>query len=234
MECPAHGDAPPETCGRCGDFMCPGCAVAYREGRYCKACVEAVVLEREPAWESALYKFGTFRAYTKTASACLFDSRAFYKKVPPDGGPGKAVGYFVFGAMMFGTPLALVAFVAAVIMFHSLIPSWVDPAFIPQLFLYGIPAAIAAFIGVAGIYHLLARVLGARRKFEGTLRILSYAWGSLWLLQIVPGIGLVPAFFFAFLVPFRGFQEVQGLSAPRALVCALWPLAAAGALAAIL
>lgn len=235
LTCAQHGVTEPIACGRCGDFTCAQCAAPYRDERLCKACIEPAVLEREPAWES-LHKFGTFRAYAKTARAVLFDPAAFFKKNPWAAGSGKPVGFYAFASTIFGWPLGVLGLGALLAI--AIGSGWIPPGELAVLVFDAViyyPVAPLVVILAAGTwYHVLAKVFGGAGTFDVTMRVLGYSWGSLWVFALLPGLGIVPALVWGLVVPFYGLREGHALSTAGALVVAASPVVAAAGVAALL
>jgi hypothetical protein len=76
----------------------------------------------------------------------------------------------------------------------------------------------------AAVYHVCLRLLGARHRFETTLRVVSYVYGSTSLLQIFPVFGGLIGFFYSIVIAVIGFTRMQEVSTVKAAAAVVVPL----------
>lgn len=93
------------------------------------------------------------------------------------------------------------------------------------MFLLLLPFILAlSLLFWAVVYHAFLRVLGGRHRFETTLRVVSYVYGSTSLLQIFPVFGGVIGFVYSVILSVIGFMRMQEVSKPKAIAAVVVPL----------
>ncbi|HZU99791.1 MAG TPA: YIP1 family protein [Planctomycetota bacterium] len=215
--CAKHPDrTAAEVCKRCGNFMCPACAMPYQTGRYCPDCMPLMMggyggAVGTVAWEQPAG--GLLGSFWNTAIFCLRSPEAFWRGVQPEGPLGQPCGFLALGTGLFLSPLYLLMAVFY-FFFMGLIAASMGPKIGPQFAaMQGVMAggmAVAAVLvpafSVIGLfissafYHLVALICGAQRGYGTTLRILGYTHGSVapatlalgimgMFLQFVPCLG---------------------------------------------
>lgn len=96
---------------------------------------------------------------------------------------------------------------------------------VAMLLLTPLLLVIGAAVGTA-IYHLMLLLLGgAPQPIETTFRVVCYASGSTYSLQIVPLCGGIIAMFWSLVAIIIGLREAQGVSTGRAAAAVLIPAA---------
>ncbi len=76
---------------------------------------------------------------------------------------------------------------------------------------------------MSGFMHIFVHLLGGRRGFYETLKVMAYASTPTMVLGWIPLIGII-GWFWTFILNVTGIQELQQLSTPRALVAVLLPI----------
>lgn len=84
---------------------------------------------------------------------------------------------------------------------------------------------LTAAIGAA-VYHLMLLLFGgAPQPFETTLRVVCYASGSAYVLQVLPVCGGIVAALWTVVITIVGLREAHGVSTGRAAAAVLVPVA---------
>jgi hypothetical protein len=224
-----------EVCKRCGNFMCGACATTFRDGvRYCPDCIAVFTgggLAGSVPWESERASVGMLAAWWKTAKACMFGPDNFFREMSSVGGLEQALGFNVLGVTVFGLIGQTLTMLLFAILGTAVGGANQGLAFAVQApiqlvcmaVFVPIAAAISLFVGAA-IYHVIALICGANGTFETTFRILGYGMGSTSVLNVVPYLGPMVAFFWNIAIVYYGFLHCHRMSSGRALMVALFPL----------
>ena len=89
---------------------------------------------------------------------------------------------------------------------------------LPIVFVMGI------FISAVVAHLSLMIVGGAKKPYEATFRVVSYAGGACAILQLVPVCGGLVMWIWSIVLMVVGFSEVHGIGKGRALVAVLLPM----------
>lgn len=183
-------------------------------------------------WEKR-EQMGFFNALFETIRMVLLEPTKSFHSMSPTGGFGAPLFFFVLcstvGAIaVTGYQVAFTALSPASSMSPSdrmMAETLHSPVFIGgMLIVMPILFVVGAFIS-AGISHLaLMLVGGAKKPYEATFRVLSYAGGACAILQLVPVCGGFLMWIWSIVLVVVGFSEVHGIGKGRALVAVLLPV----------
>jgi len=182
-------------------------------------------------------RIGFFGALVETTRQVLTAPGAFFRAMPVTGGLGSPLLY----AVVIGwVGLVASAFYSAV--FRSIVGSslgafsnrpelasvlgWVESwaGFVAQVVFGGVAVVIGVFVA-AGILHLMLLVLGgARRDFEATFRVVSFAQATS-VLFLLPFCGQLIGGVWCLVLYVLGLAEAHQIGHGKALAAVLLPLA---------
>lgn len=181
-------------------------------------------------WEERAQR-GFFNALIETVRLVLLEPSKTFAGMPPVGGFGAPLFFYVFcatvgGVAGLGYQMALNAVNPSSgtpeqqFMTHALASSAVMGATITIL-----PFFFAAMVFVsAALTHLALMVVGgAKKSFEATFRVACYAGGSTSVLNLLPVCGAFAAWIWNIVVMTLGLSEVHGISKGRALAAVFLP-----------
>jgi hypothetical protein len=188
----------------------------------------AAVGTEPPPWETRR-EFGFWSALWLTWRDSVFRPVQFFRRLPPRGGLGPALGYSVL--------LALVALVFS--LYWGLVEGTLTgqeegalavgvSSFVVLIvwLLFVIPLYVAALFAMAAILHLSFVIVGAgRRGFEATFRAVAYASGPA-AFAIFPFFGPLFSTVWGTALVFIAVREVQRTSNGRAALGFTLPLIA--------
>jgi hypothetical protein len=231
---------------------CPRCQQPLPEAfvRFCPSCGAAIEAGAEAAppplppataaegdgipWEPR--RLGLLDAFFETTRMVLGRPTAFFRAMPKRGGLGAPLGY----AVLVGW-LGLVVSAVYQAILHSVLgsglgglaerPEWTRvaafvegwAALVVQAVFGPIFVAIGLLIG-AGVCHVMLLLLGgARRDFEATFRVMSYAQAASVLL-LVPFCGQLVFAVWALVLYVIGLAEAHGIGHGRAAAAVLLPV----------
>jgi hypothetical protein len=181
-------------------------------------------------------RIGFFNALVETTRQVLLSPGDFFRDMPPSGGIGSPLLY----AVVIGW-IGLVVAALYQALFRSIVGSrfvaladrpelasalalaegWVGLAF--QVVFGAVFVVIGVFIA-AGILHLMLLLLGgARRDFEATVRVVSYAQATS-ILFLLPFCGQLIAAVWSLVLHVIGLAAVHQISQGRAAAAVLLPL----------
>jgi len=181
-------------------------------------------------------RIGFFDALVETTRQVLVAPGAFFRAMPPSGGMGSPLLY----AVIIGW-IGLVAAALYQALFRSIVGTsfgalgdrpelapmlaWVAGwgGFVFQVVFGAVFVVIGVFIG-AGVLHLMLLLLGgARRSFEATFRVVTYAQATS-ILFLVPLCGQLIGGVWCLVLYVIGLAEVHGIGHGRAAAAVLLPL----------
>jgi hypothetical protein len=187
-------------------------------------------------WESR-DRLGFLGALVETTRQVLGQPTRFFREMPTTGGIGAPLLYAVVigwvGAAVSGLYSALFQSVVG-----SSLASFGERSGFAEAFQFAqswaglliqvvfapVWIAIVMFL-VAGIFHLMLLVLGgARRDFEATFRVVSYAEAPA-VLMVLPFCGGLVAAVWSLVLYIIGIAEAQGVGHGKAAAAVLLPLA---------
>lgn len=182
------------------------------------------------AWEHRSEK-GFVNAVVETVRDVLFEPSRTFSAMPPAGGLGAPLFYFV----LLGT-LGGLAGIFYQNVLHAISPGTGTPeqqaiatmmastmVVGGTIMLLPLMLAAAAFIS-AGLLHLgLMLIGGAKKPFEATFRVACYAGGSTAVLQLLPVFGAILAWIWNLVLVVIGLSQVHGISRGRACIAVLLP-----------
>lgn len=176
---------------------------------------------------------GFFAALFETARLVLMEPKVAFGSMKQTGGMGAPLFYYVVLGCLAGaaslfyqaawqsagapSPEGDAAWVA----------SWLtSPLAIGASFL-ALPVYVVLEVYLSSFLNHGALLLlgGARRPFQATFRVVSYAGGSSYVLQLLPIIGVFAAIIYNLMLKVIGLSEVHGISKARAAVAVLLPAA---------
>lgn len=181
-------------------------------------------------WEERAQR-GFFAALVETVRLVLLEPSKTFATMPPIGGFGAPLFFFVLCATVGG--VAGLAYQMALnaanptagspeqqALAHALASTAVLGATIMIL-----PFFFAALVFVsAALTHLALMIVGgAKKSFEATFRVTCYAGGSTSVLNLLPVCGALAAWVWNIVIMVLGLSEVHGISKARALVAVLLP-----------
>lgn len=193
-------------CGRCGDFICAGCAHLQDAATLCDRCVHSAASGPAPIpWETRGAQ-GWLAAWWATTQEALLSPLAMlfgknlFDRLGPRGRYGPATGY---AFLNLGGWLLLWALSSALQQTPALltVPEGVrwDSGPGVELIMSGVALVVLAVVLVPGLYslaavvHTVGMVLGVDRGgFRGTFRAVAYSTGGWPLagLLALPLVGL--------------------------------------------
>jgi len=182
-------------------------------------------------------RIGFLSAVVETTREVLTQPSAFFRAMPVTGGLGSPLVYAVIVGWI---GLVASAFYQAI--FRSVVGSglgafgserpelaallgWVEgwAGFVAQAVFGGVFVVIGVFIA-AGILHLVLMLLGgARREFEATFRVVSFAQATS-ILLLVPFCGQFIAFVWCLVLYVLGLAEVHQIGHGKATAAVLLPV----------
>ncbi|MBJ7257933.1 MAG: YIP1 family protein [Chthoniobacterales bacterium] len=181
-------------------------------------------------WEQRAQR-GFFNALLETIRFVLLEPSKVFAGMPPAGGLGAPLFFFVLCATVGG-----VAGLAYQVILNAVSPGSGTPeqqalanalastAVLGSTIMV-LPFFFAALVFVsAGLTHLaLIIVGGAKKSFEATFRVTCYAGGATAVLNLLPVCGALAAWIWNIIVMVFGLSEVHGISRGRALAAVLLP-----------
>ncbi len=182
-----------------------------------------------PPWESRA-AYGFWRALWLTWYDSVFRPVQFYRKLPPRGGIGPALGFTVlltafailsnaYWATVQGALTGAQEGGALLVVGGSILVALIWLAFV-------VPVYVALLFAMAGVLHLSFMVAGAgRRGFEATFRGIAYSSGPA-AFAIFPFFGALLTLVWGTVVLFIAMREVQRTTNGRATLAFLLPLIA--------
>lgn len=187
-------------------------------------------LEAGIPWEQRAQR-GFFNALVETVRLVLLEPSKTFASMPPLGGFGAPLFFFVFcatvgGVASLGYQMALSAVNPAAgtpeqqALAHALASTAVLGSTIMIL-----PFFFAAMVFVsAALTHLALMIVGgAKKSFEATFRVTCYAGGSTSVLNLLPVCGALAAWIWNIVVMVLALSEVHGISKGRAVVAVFLP-----------
>jgi len=237
--CPHCQNALPEAtvryCPHCGSDLAPTGVVFTPPPIPAGASASAGGEPGGVPWEGR-GRLGILDALFETTREVLASPAWFFRRMPKSGGIGAPLGYAV---LVGWVGLVAASFYQAIL--HSVggpswpffveRPEWAGAiaviegwlGFVVQAIFAPVFITIGVFIG-AGIFHLMLLLLGAaRRDFEATFRVTSYAQATAVLL-LIPFCGQLVATVWAIVLYVIGLAEVHETSRGRAAAAVLLPL----------
>lgn len=178
-------------------------------------------------------QMGFFNALFETIRMVLLEPTRAFRAMPPTGGFGAPLFFFVLcstiGAIaVIGYQAAFNAVSTAAAMSPAermMVETFASPVFIGMMIIIMPVLFVAGAFLSAGIYHLALMVVGgAKKPYEATFRIVSYAGGACSILQLVPVCGGFIMWIWSLVLMVIGFSEVHGISRGRALIAVLLPV----------
>ena len=180
-------------------------------------------------WERRA-EIGFFPGLFETIRAVLLEPSKAFSGMPPTGGLGAPLFFFV----LVGSVGGLAGFV------YQAVLNTINPSATPQeqamTALFGSTAVIGgsimimpvllaavAFITSALVHLALMVIGGANRPFEATFRVVCYSGGATAVLQLLPVCGAFAATIWNFIVMVIGISTVHKIGAGRAAVAVLLP-----------
>lgn len=186
-------------------------------------------------WEQR-EQVGAFQALVDTTRQVLTAPSAFFAAMPATGGVGSPLLYGVIvgwaGMVVAGLYQAVFRSVlgsgigalgerpelAAVVGF---LQSWAG--LLAQLVFGGVMVAIGIFVWAAVLHLMLLLLGGARRDFEATVRVVSYAQATS-ILFLLPFCGSLVAFVWSLVLYVIGLARAHEIGQGKALAAVLLPL----------
>lgn len=183
-------------------------------------------------WEQRAER-GFFNALVETIRLVLLEPAKAFQSMPPVGGMGAPLFFFVLCATVGG-----VAGLAYQMVLTSVNPQAGSPeqrmiaealastaALGGTIMVLPFVFAALAFISAALTHLALIIVGGAKKSFEATFRVVCYAGGSTAVLQLLPICGALAAWVWNIFAMVVGLSEVHGISKGRALAAVVLPTA---------
>jgi hypothetical protein len=181
-------------------------------------------------------RIGLFSALVETTRQVLAEPGAFFRAMPVAGGLGSPLLY----AVLIGwVGLVAAAFYQAI--FRSVMGSswgafgdrrevaavlgWVEgwAGFVAQVVFGGVFVVIGVFVA-AGIIHLMLLLLGgARRDFEATFRVVSFAQATS-ILALIPFCGQLVGGIWSLVLYVLGLAQAHQIGHGKAAAAVLLPL----------
>lgn len=182
-------------------------------------------------------RIGFFNALVETTRDVLTEPGRFFRAMPVTGGLGSPL---LYGVVIGWIGLVATSFYQAI--FHSLVGStwgawgesrpevaallgWIEgwAGFVGQVVFGGVFVVIGLFVG-AGIIHLMLLVLGgARRDFEATFRVVSFAQATS-ILLLIPFCGQLAAAVWSLVLYVLGLAEAHQIGHGKAAAAVLLPI----------
>jgi len=181
-------------------------------------------------WEQRAEK-GFVNALLETIRLVLLEPARAFRTMPPVGGMGAPLFYFVLlttlgGVAGLGYQLALnAANPAAGTPEQRMVAEALASTAVLGGTLMTLPFVFAALAFVSSALTHLALMLvgGAKKSFETTFRVTCYAGGSTAVLQLLPVCGALAAWVWNIFIMVTGLSEAHGIGKGRALVAVLLP-----------
>lgn len=182
-----------------------------------------------PPWE-ARAEYGFWRALWLTWYDSVFRPVEFFRKLPPRGGIGPALGFTVLltaFAILSNSYWATVQGALSGAQEGGVLLVVGGSIFVALLWLvFMVPIYLAMLFAMAGVLHLSFMMVGAgRRGFEATFRGIAYSSGPAGF-AIFPFFGALLTLVWGTVVLFIAMREVQRTTNGRATLAFLLPLIA--------
>jgi hypothetical protein len=200
------------VCARCGNFTCVECRVERADGVFCADCAERLPEAADPLpWEKPGAGAG---ALFSTMAAVLRGGPALWPRVaqPERAGWKRPFAFYVLVAVPCGIVAQLVRVLVETKLGHTFTRSEL------AIMAASITVGWALFPLVVGFYHVGVALVGGRGGFHGTFRIMSYVYGAVAPFNIVPYLGAVISLVTSFVLLYRGYKAVHGLTPGRAAI----------------
>ncbi|HEY7791905.1 MAG TPA: YIP1 family protein [Vicinamibacterales bacterium] len=187
------------------------------------APAEATLPRTGPPWE---HPGPTGPRFIETAKAILLLPTATFSNMKRDGGWGPPLAFGVVGTTI-GFAISLLIQIGIMALAPQTSTQQARPlvSLYVFMFLLLLPFILAlSLLFWAVVYHACLRLLGGRHRFETTLRVVSYVYGSTSLLQVFPVFGGVIGFVYSVILSVIGFMRMQEVSKPKAIAAVVVPL----------
>jgi hypothetical protein len=174
-------------------------------------------LWHECPWEER-ENYGLWNAYFQTAWKSLLSPRAFFSKLPPDGGYSNPMLFGIFSVAL-STPLALLI----LMLFGKLGGAATLVGIVIGFVCAFIGAAIVfpvLLLVVAGLVHLVLMVQGVDKEFQRTLRVTAYS-SAPHLLEAIPVLGTLIATVYWIVLMIIGLREMHETSTAKSAIAVL-------------
>jgi len=196
------------------------------------------VVESGLPWEERAQR-GFFNGLVETVRLVLLEPSKTFAAMPPVGGFGAPLFFFVLCATVGG-----VASLGYQMALNAVNPSSATPEQQMLLNALASTAALGATIMVlpfffaalvfisSALTHLALMIVGgAKKSYEATFRVTCYAGGATAVLNLLPVCGALAAWVWNIVAMVIGLSEVHGISKGRALAAVLLPTLVCCALA---
>lgn len=197
-----------------------------------EAGAEASIGRSGPAWETPGPAGPRF---LETAKAVLLTPTQAFSTMKRQGGWGPPLAFGVVGTTI-GFAISLLIQIAIMAIAPDTATAQSRPlvSLYVFMFLLFLPVILGISLVVwTAIYHAFLRALGGRHRFETTLRVVCYVYGSTSLLQIFPVFGGLIGFFVSIAISTIGFTRMQEVSTGKAATAVVVPLLVMLALALV-
>ena len=192
------------------------------------ASVAPAMVESGPPWEFRGER-GVLAALLETIRLFLLEPTSAFMAMKRAGGLGAPLFYYVILGSLAGM---------AVLLYHAvwqsvgtsapsgsdaLLASWLSSPVIigASIVLLPIYVIFEAFFSALLTHGALLLVGGARRPFQATFRVVSYAGGSSYVLQLLPLIGVLAAMASNLVLKVIGLAVVHEISRTRAAIAVI-------------
>jgi hypothetical protein len=194
------------------------------------AAVAAASVESGPPWEFRGER-GVLSALLETIRLFLLEPTSTFTAMRRTGGLGAPLFYYVILGSVAGMAVLLYQAVWQSVGksepsgSEALLASWLSSPVIigASIVLLPLYVIFEAFLSSVLTHGALLLVGGARRPFQATFRVVSYAGGSSYVLQLLPLIGVLAAMASNLVLKVIGLAVVHEISRTRAVVAVILP-----------
>ena len=194
------------------------------------AVMAAAMVESGPPWEFRGER-GVLAALLETIRLFLLEPTSTFAAMRRTGGLGAPLFYYVILGSFAGMAVLLYQAVWQSVGTsepsgsEALLASWLSSPVIigASIVLLPLYVIFEAFFASLLTHGALLLVGGARRPFQATFRVVSYAGGSSYVLQLLPLIGVLAAMASNLVLKVIGLAVVHEISRTRAAVAVILP-----------
>jgi hypothetical protein len=170
-----------------------------------------------PPWEQT---GPAVQRFIDTMKGVLMQPAAFFRSMRREGGVGPPLIYAVIGAVIG----SVLSFLTQLMMpFGPLAMADGGGGFLFAVVMVPIVSVIAVLVFSGILQVLLTLIASTRQPFETSLRVVAYAMGSTWPLNVVPLVGGIVFAVWLLVVLILGTAEAHEVSQGHAAVAVLLP-----------
>jgi len=187
---------------------------------------EREIRRQTPPWENRS-ELGIWQGLYQTFKAVLFSPENLFKSMIVTGGIKEPLAYgLLFGSMgtMFGFFWQFLLIGGSLRSIDQGLTGQLPMGFIFLIIMLISPIfVILTIFFTSGIMHLMLLIVGVKKEFEATFRVISYSQATQ-ILGVIPFIGGMIGGFWLFIVQFIGLRAIHEISYLKMVMAFLIPV----------